>query len=231
MIRSILIPALGFLTSGFVALSAAERTCRVLYLGAPKDAPQTLQLFDGKGSQEIKLPRMNLSPVYKLPSGAITLRLLEKAPGKPEDIPVGAPKAVLAEGVSDFYLFISHDPGNTVLPFSMRIIAANPDKLRNGQMLWFNLTGSRIAGKVGSRKITLGPNSSGLTDAPTQGTEDYPVDVYYQLPGKNEAWHLCETKWLHNPAARILMFVFPEEGSRVPRIMSFTDFREKNVEP
>ena len=96
MIRSILIPALGFLTSGFVALSAAERTCRVLYLGAPKDAPQTLQLFDGKGSQEIKLPRMNLSPVYKLPSGAITLRLLEKAPGKPEDIPVGAPKAVRA---------------------------------------------------------------------------------------------------------------------------------------
>lgn len=227
MIRPCLIPALCLLASGLLPLSAAGRTCRVLYLGAPKDAPVSLQLFDGKGSQEIELPRMNLSPIYELPSGAITLRLLEKAPEKPEDIPASAPKAAIAEGVADFYLFISHDPGNTVLPVSMRIIDANPDKLRNGQMLWFNLTGNRIAGKVGSRKIALGPNSSDLTDAPSHETGDYPVDIYYQMPGKKEAWPLCETKWLHNPAARIIMFVLPEEGSRVPRIMSVTDFREK----
>jgi len=34
---------------------------------------------------------------------------------------------------------------------------------------------------------------------------------------------------LHNPAARIVMFVLPEAGSRVPRIMGFTDFREEKT--
>lgn len=227
MIRPFLISALWFLVSGLSPLSAAERTCRVLFLGAAKDAPESLQLFDGQGSQEIKLPRMNLSPVYKLPSGQLTLRLLEKAKEKPEDIPAGTPKAALAEGISDFYLFISDDPSNTVLPFSMRIINANPDKLRNGQMLWFNLTEKRIGGKVGSRKIALEPKSQKITNAPAKGIEDYHVDIYYQIPGEKEVWPLCETKWLHNPPARIIMFVLPEAGSRVPRIMSFTDFRKK----
>lgn len=211
----------------FLHCGAAERTCRVLYLGSAKDAPESLHLFDGKGSREIELPRMNLSSVYELPPGDITLRLLEIVPEKPEEIPAGSPKVFLPGGILDFYLFISDNPENPVLPYSMRIIDANPDKLRNGQLLWFNLTENRIAGKVGTRKILLEPASNEIIDPPAKGAEDYPVDIYYQMPGQKDIWPLCETKWLHNPSARIIMFVLPEAGSRIPRIMSFTDFREK----
>lgn len=213
-----------------LATPATARTCRVLFLGATADAPRSLQLFDGTTAQPIELPRMNFSPVYELAVGDITLRLLENAPEGAEDIPAGAPKATIREGVSDFYLLVSPDPGNESLPVSIQIIDADARDFQKGQLMWFNLTGNRVGGKLGSQKLALEPNSKKTTDAPTKGSEDYPVDIYYQMPGKEEVWPLCETKWLHNPNARIVMFVLPETGSRVPRIMSFTDFRAERKE-
>ncbi|MBC7979742.1 MAG: hypothetical protein H7Y36_04175 [Armatimonadetes bacterium] len=221
----LLIPCLWLLAS--LAATAAPRTCRVLFLGAPADAPRSLQIFDGTSAQHVELPRMNFSPVYELSSGDITLLLLEKVPEKPEDIPADSPIASIREGITDFYLLISTDPGNKTLPVSIQIIDANSTNFRKGQLLWFNLTPNRVGGKLGSEKLALEPNSKKITDAPAKGSEDYPVDIYYQFPGKEDIWPLCETKWLHNPAARIVMFVLPEAGSRVPRIMSFTDFREE----
>lgn len=233
MNRPLPIICLWFLVSGFCILPAkgGQRTCRILFLGAPTDAPRSLQLFDGTSAQPVELPRMNFSPVYELASGDITLRLLEKAPEKPEDIPAGAPKAVIREGVSDFYLLVSTDTENKTVPVSMQIIDADSTGFRKGQLLWFNLTPNRVGGKLGTEKLALEPNSRKVTPAPASGSEDYPMDIYYRMPGKDEIWPLCETKWLHNPAARIVMFVLPEAGSRVPRIMGFTDFREEKEKP
>lgn len=227
MPRLLLISAAWFLASGLPYLSAAPRTCRILFLGAPTGAPESLQLFDGTAAQSVELPSMNFSPIYQLSSGDITLRLLEKAPEKPEDIPAGSPKIALAAGISDFYLLLSTDPENKTLPVSMQIIDAKASGFRKGQLLWFNLTPNRVGGKLGSEKLALEPNSKDITSAPTTGSEDYHVNLYFQGPGKKEAWPLCETKWLHNPNARIVMFVLPEADTRVPRIMSFTDYRQE----
>ncbi len=205
--------------------SAAPRTCRVLFLGAPTHAPRELQLFDGTTSRPIELPRMNFSPVYELASGDIVLRLLEKAPEKPEDIPASAPSLALRDSVTDFYLLISTDPaGETLL---MQSIDANTDGFREGSLLWFNLTPNRVGGKLGTETLALEPDSKKISPAPADGRKDYPVDIYYQMPGEEEVWPLCETKWRHNPDARIVMFVLPEAGTRTPRIMSFTDFRQE----
>jgi hypothetical protein len=214
------------LLSGLLCLEAvAQRTCRILFLGAPDDAPESLQLFDGTGSREVALPRMNFSEVYSLPSGAITLRLLEKAPEKPEVIPAGSPKAAIGENVTDFYLLISADPKNETLPVSMQVIDANATSFRKGQMMWFNLTDSRVGGKLGSQKLALEPNSRETTSAPASKGEDYPVDIYFQRPGAEKAWPLCETVWRHDPSARSVMFVLPQGAKQAPRIMSFSDFR------
>ena len=58
----------------------ADRTCRILFLGAPDKAPEKLQLFDGAASREVELPRMSFSPVYQLRSGAGALALLPSLP-------------------------------------------------------------------------------------------------------------------------------------------------------
>ncbi len=231
MIRLFFAPVFCILLSGLLCLEAAgQRTCRILFLGAPDDAPDSLQLFDGTGSQEVALPRMNFSEVYMLPSGSITLRLLQKAPEKPEDIPAGSPKATIGENLSDFYLLIYVDPKNKTLPVSMQVIAANPANFRKGQMMWFNLTKSRVGGKLGSRKLALEPNSTKTTSAPATKGEDYHVDIYFQRPGAEKAWLLCETVWRHNPSARTVMFVLPRGPKSAPRIMSFSDYRIEKKE-
>lgn len=208
-------------------IAEAERTCRILFIGAAKGAPKELTLFDGNGYQKVKLPKMNLSPVYELPAGDITLRLLTKEPETPEQIPAGAPGVKLREGIGDFYLLISNDPGNKVIPVAMKVVDADPGKFRRGEMLWFNLTKNRIGGKLGTEKLDLKPNARLISKAPAEKAGNFPVELYYQMPGNEDVWPLCETKWIHNPNGRIVMFVIPEEGVRVPRLMGFPDFRQE----
>lgn len=203
----------------------AERTLRVLYLGEASNAPSSLVLFDGKNSQEIELPTMNLSPVYKLPKGELMLQLLDKPPETPEEIPEGTPKAKVSEQTGDIYLLITGDPKNKVLPVSMQIINADLGSFRKGQLLWFNLTTSRVGGQLGSEKLALEPKSRKISNSPAQGAENYPVELYYQKPGEDKARPLCETKWQHNPSGRIIMFVLNKDGSRKPKVMGFPDFR------
>ena len=209
------------------SIAEAKRTCRILFLGTAKGAPKELVLFDGKAHQRVALPTMNLSPVYELPDGAISLRLLREEPKSPEEIPSGAPSVNLSESVGDLYLLVSNDPKNKFLPVSMKVVNADFASFRSGEMLWFNLTANRIGGKLGAEKLDLKPNSRHISKAPASKEGNFPVELYYQMPGDKEVWPLCETKWIHNPSGRVVMFVLPEEGVRVPRLMGFPDFRKE----
>lgn len=205
----------------------SKRAFRVLYLGAPANAPESLLLFDGTSSQEVELPQMNLSPIYNLPSGPLTIRMLTTAPEKPELVDPKAPNAKVAESVTDFYLLVSSDPENTVAPVKLQVINANSTTFRKGQMLWFNLTPNSIGGKVGSSQLRMTANSQTILDAPASGNEDYQVNISFRIPGKDHIYPLCETKWLHDPRSRTVLFVVNQNGGRTPRIMGFPDYREE----
>ena len=122
-----LLPAAAF------AQRAPDHTCRILFLGAPDDAPQKLQLFDGAKCREVDLPRMNFSKVYLLPAGPLNLRLLPAPPDDPAKVPPGAPGVTVAEDVNDFYLLVTGDSANPIAPVRMQVISAGADKLKLGQ--------------------------------------------------------------------------------------------------
>ena len=210
---------------------AASRTCRILFLAAPADAPKTLHLFDGTSSREVVPGRMSFSPVYELPAGDITLALTTEPPDpKPESgaspVPAGAPKASIRESLADFYLILSSDPENKVAPVRIQVIDAGGDKFRRGQMMWYNLTDHLVGGAVGSRSLRLKPQSRIILDAPASGLEEYPVNIQHMPPGTERAEPLCQTKWSHDPRARSLFFVLKEPGRLAPRIIGIPDFRE-----
>lgn len=211
-------------------LSAAEskgpRTCRILFLGASQGAPQTIQLFDGSGCQEVELPRMSFSPVYHLPAGDRVLRLLTTPPLKPEEVDPGAPQAPIAQTISDFYLILNSDPANKVVPIKMQIIDADSSKFKPGQMLWFNLTPNSVGGQIGSEQLAMAANSRAILKAPASGNEDYNVNLSFRLPGSDVLYPLCETKWQFDSRARTVQFIVVQEGSRAPRILGFPDYRE-----
>ncbi len=211
-------------------LTAAEskgpRTCRLLFLGAPENAPEKLQLFDGKNSQEVDLPKMNLSQVYHLPAGALTLRMLSAAPASPEDVSPDAPMAVIPEAMMDFYLLINTDSTNKIAPVKIQVIDADSTKFKKGQMMWFNLTEYSVGGQVGGEELAMKANTRVILNAPAGKTEDYNVKLTYVMPGERQFNPLFEGKWTYDSRTRTILFVFTEPGARAPRVLGFDDYRE-----
>ena len=77
-------------------------TCRIVFLNRPDTAPTSMWLLDGVSSQEVQLPGMNLSPVYKLRSDVTKLSLLPSTPEDKEPDLENAPSVAVPEGVTDF---------------------------------------------------------------------------------------------------------------------------------
>lgn len=208
-------------------LTAAEgkRTCRILFPNGPEQPAGKYYLFDGKTSQEVTLPRLSLSIVYNLRPDNIRIHLLSSPVAKPEDVPPGSPEVTVLADVTDIYLLVSNDPDNKVLPLRMRVVNANYDKIRLGDMLWFNLTQKNLAGSIGKSTLQLPANSSAVIKEPAPSPGDYPVEIYFRVPGDERIHPLIESQWYHDPRSRCIVFVFDEGRRRAPRVMSFSDFR------
>ncbi len=206
---------------------APKHTCRILFFNAPPGAPEKLHLFDGASTQEVELPRLNFSPVYELPTGDLTLRLLPAPPADPTKPPAGAPKATVPADMVDFYLLVSGDSTNTVAPVRIQVIDAGSEKLKTGQMLWYNITKHLVGGTVGSRKLVINPGTRVVLDPPANGVEDYPVNLVYRKPGEEQIYPLCETHWHFNPRSRSVVFIYPDGTNRGPRVKAFSDYRER----
>lgn len=208
------------------AQEAPQRTCRIVFLDRPADAPKTLHLFDGTTSQEIELPGMNLSPVYKLASGTINLRLLPAKVEDPKTISPDAPSVEIPEAYTDFFLIISSDPDNKIAPVSIKAFNPTNEAFKLGQMLWINLTDKTITGKIGDQALSLNANSSAVVEAPRSDRGDYPIILNYLIEGKGDPYVICETQWQHNPASRAVVIVTSNQGRKAPRVSSYTDFRQ-----
>jgi hypothetical protein len=218
-----------FLTCLIIFIAVAEdisaRTCRIVFLNRPASAPKKLYLFDGTEVREVELPRMNLSPVYKLPDGNLNLRFFLTPPTDLENIPQGAPSVKMPEATKDLYLLITSNPENKVAPIRIQSVSADATQLSRGQMLWFNLTEKRVGGKVGSEKIDMKPHSRERVSEPRQGGGDYPVELYFTIKGDKHVHPLCESRWRHDPRSRSLVFIANDGKRRAPIIFSFSDFR------
>jgi hypothetical protein len=221
------LPALLFLSCAAFGQQEKGRTCRILFLERPSDAPLTLHLFDGAASREVDLPGMNLSKVYELPPGGISIALLPAPLANPKELPPGAPNATIPEAVTDIYLLVVSDPTNKVVPVRLQVVDASAAKLRRGQTLWFNLTELKVGGTLGSETIVLQPKSRAVMDAPRNDAGDYPVSLAYRMEHKDHLYPICQTRWSHDPRGRNLGFVITRPGSRTPRVLVFPDFREE----
>lgn len=218
------------LTLPAIAQEKGPRTCRILFMNPPPDAPQKIFLFDGVASQEVELPGMNFSDVYKVAGGDTAIALLRAPVVAAKDIPAGAPVGKLAAAVVDFYLVVTSDPNNKVVPLKLQIIDAGSEKFKRGQMMWYNLTPNSVGGQLGSQKLAMKGQSRAIIDAPAKGNEAFTVNLSYLIPNDPQFHPICDTKWLHDPRARMVMFVYGGEENTAPQVVGFKDFREVEEE-
>ncbi len=205
----------------------AERSCRVLFLNPPADAPRKLFLFDGVKSQEIDLPEMNFSDVYQVAGGETTIRLLTHPVIKADDVPAGAPAGTLAESITEFYMIVSANSTNLITPVQLQIIDSGSEKFKKGQMMWYNLTNFAVGGQLGSQTLSIKGQSRVITDAPTNAAVPFPVKLSYLILDDPQLHPICQTQWMHDPRSRMVMFIYGGQNNTAPEISGFKDFREK----
>ncbi len=213
------------LPSMMMAEPAANRTCRIIFLKAPADAPTRLQLFDGVQSQEVELPRMNFSPVVQISAATNTIFMLDRAITDAKLLPVGSPQVAIGQLVKDFYLLVSPDPKNQIIPIRLQVVDASPQKFAKGHMMWFNLSENLVSGKIGSQVLKMAPGTKKLLDPPSNQLGEYGVLLNFQMKGEEKLYPLTQTRWRHDPESRAVIFIIKEPGSRTPRVMGFPDSR------
>lgn len=227
-LNAILLVLLACLLFGY-AHAAPERTCRIVFLDRPADAPKSLYLFDGETSREVELPSMNLSPVYKLAQDASELRLLAAKVENPKDIAQDAPSVEISPKFNDFVLLLLSDPSNKLAPFKIEVIQLASEDFKIGQTLWTNHTDKTIEGKLGDQSLSLEPLSSKILDAPNsdQGVASsgyYKATFTYQAEQNGDFAPITEQQWWHDANSRHLGFI-TDTGGKLPRIYYFRDFR------
>ena len=215
-----------FSLSCLPCLSAAkgkERTCRIIFLQRPVDAPGEAYLFDGFASHKVALPGMNFSEVVKLPPGNISLGMTPDPVGAPEDFPPEAPTAKIPEGITDFYLILVSDPENKILPVRMQPVDAGDQQLKPGQTLWINLTTDAIAGKLGNETLMVPPGKRVVGKAPMSDSGYYKAEFAYQPGGEGDYLPIMKKSWWFDANSKSLGFIIA--SGRLPRIFTFRDRR------
>ncbi len=214
-----LIPCLGLCDQG------ESRSCRILYLSAPVGAPKTLQLFDGESCREVELPRMNLSRVYSLRVGELTLRMLDKSVSDASKVPENVPLVVVPEDYKHIYLVVFHDPKNDQVPVRMAVINANDERIALGEMLWVNYSKSMVSGTIGSQDLKIEAGEESLIKEPAKDRGGYSVEMTFRDPGEDLNRPLVESRWRHDPRSRSIVFITSDGDGIVPSILAFTDYR------
>lgn len=204
---------------------SSSRTCRLLYVQAPFDAPDKVVLVVDKDSTEVDLPRLTISNArVKLPAGPVRVYAAAKAPTKAEPLPAGTPFVDIPEAMSDALIVLLPNGQPGPLSFIMLPVEFNKGRAPEGAVIWFNLSDRIIYAKLGEAAVTVNPRGSALS-MPTVGI-DQPYVVYVDaspVPPETETVPVVRGSWVKEARMRNLLFVVPDPSRTVPRILSIPD--------
>ena len=201
-----------------------KRTCRILYVERPGDAPTEAYLFDGKKSHKVLLPSLNFSEVIELPMGDITVGLSPNSVDAAEAFPEGAPTAKIPEQITDLYLLLSGDPENKVLPIKIKTLNIDNKNLKPGHTLWINLSTHKIAARMGKEEVIIPPKKITISPPPLTTSGYFLAQFLYQRDSKDKFLPIMKKSWWFDATSKNLGFIV-DTGARMPKIFTLRDRR------
>ncbi|MFU8771892.1 MAG: hypothetical protein ACNA8H_05670 [Anaerolineales bacterium] len=210
-----------------------KRTCRILFLNKPADAPNEAYLFDGETSHKVLLPSMNFSQLVELPSGPteggmFTIGLSPIEVKSVEEFPPGAPKVTLPNTSTDIYLLLASDPDNKVLPVKIQPLNVDDAELKQGETLWINLTRHNVAARLGEERLFIPPMKQTVSPPPLKESGYYRVQFIYQADGQGEFLPIMRKSWWFDATSKNLGFIINSDA-RLPKIFTFRDRRQPSI--
>lgn len=203
---------------------SVTRTCQVLFLDKPVDAPDKAYLFDGKKSHEVSLSSKGFSGVVDLPNGPLSLYFSLNSVSEMEDLAKDSATVQLTEEITDFYLLLRSTPEDEVAPYSLEVVDTSDGKLKPGETLWMNYTKHNIAAEVGSESFQIPPVGRVVSPPPLKESGYYPVHFTFQIEGEGDYHSVLKRTWRYMADTRSLGFVI-DAGDRRPQIFTVRDRR------
>lgn len=198
------------------------RSCRVIFLERPRDAPPEAYLFDGKKSHLVSLSSMNLSEPIQLSPGATTIGITSGAVNDPELFPAAAPSAKIPTNTKEFYVVLLSDPKNKHFPVRCLAMSADGEKVKLGETLWVNTSRNMISGKIGDTQLEIAPGKAMVGKSPLKKPGYYKVQFKYKQVGEKEFQPIMNKTWWFDPQSKYLGFI-TNKGDRLPKIFMFRD--------
>ncbi len=212
---------------------SSARTCRLLFMQAPLDAPEKVVLVVGKDTTDVDLPRLSISSARaKLPAGPVRVYAALKAPTKTEPLPPNAPFVDIPETMGEALIVLLPNGQPGPLSFIMLPVEFNKSRAPEGAVIWFNLSDRVIYAKLGDTTVTVNPKGSALS-LPSVAV-DAPYDVYVDaspVSPDTETVPVIRGSWLKEARVRSLLFVVPDSSRTVPRILSIPDRLDPEPDP
>ena len=202
----------------------ADRIAKAVFIEPPKGSPKTVYLITpDKGAIEVPLTSRNFSPAIELPPGDLVLPVLPRPLAEEEAVPKGAPTVKIPSTWGRTYLVFSFDKKNKVFPLKIVPINGSNSEFPLGHSRIINFSDALIAGKFNDKEVGVRPNEVKNISPPLNKVGDYQIEVRFLKKGEKEWAPLLQTAWLHNPAARQIIFVTSPATSRYPRVRALED--------
>lgn len=212
-------PLLTLLVVLISATSMHARSAKILYLKAPKTAPQEAFLYQGnsdglKDAIKVPLPKNNFSNTIELADGDIKLYFLEsKFEGSNEDFPKNAPSVSIPAAWEKVLIFAHTDSSNPVLPIKFKVVNANQDKLAVGDLMFINSSDSDIYGMVGSQKLSLKAKTTAIITKQGVSKKLYDVKLNRLDKERNISVAFIRQSWPLSSSRSAVVFIYKSMNS------------------
>lgn len=219
---------LGFITLFLLGSSLQARELRTFFVQPPKGTPEKAYLVNAKKAIEITLPSRTLSPEIEVPNGELVFAVLPRPLAEGEEIPKQAPRVKIPESWSRCYLLFAYDKSNRFFPVQVIPINASGSDFPVGHSRMLNATSkSTVEARFAKEMVRLKPGQGKLIKPPMSKAGSYEVEIRSKKPDVERPSILCQSKWVHEPAARQLILAVDVPGQTKPRVFALSDLKQK----